>query len=475
MGKEADKKKEEGSEDWIELSPVVVEPAKPEPPKKEEIPQEPLQTTPIEPVQKPMPGPVIEIREPVSIPAHEPAPTPVAEPKPFGFEPAITQIEIKKETKKPPVETDEERMDPRLEKLMGKPAETQIETDRKETEKKDIKPWEIDLRGMPLKSPVKKPTPYELWMQDKMEKEGEAIKCPKCGTINYDLPYITGQKCKKCGFEIEEFENVGEKMAERDEEMGVFGSTRLSTGFGDTGTNLGTILSIPRFLIDNSLESFELSFKTSAPSYFILYALIYFASAIFILPYFLLDESTFWNLIVIIIFIAIGVSVFTGFERAVRVTSITTDNEGATFSGWFSTQRLEYKSIISIYNRRQANNLMATRDSSSYFYSFLAFLFCGWIGLIAHRLWTRDDFETLSVDDSSSSSDFTNNIMISTPDRSVSYCFRGGENLEFVRALAIIIYMTKKLNKKCVVSPSAIRAAEKGEEHYYKWQRRKFG
>jgi len=484
-----DKKKyeEEGFTEWIELKPV--EPVE-EPPKKEAIAEKEQGKPPEQVIHRMLTEdilPKIEISKPVQLEIEK-------KPQP---DTAVKKIEIKPEAvdlktiedKPKPIEPEEEKIDPRLERLMPKAGVDQHDVQKAsvavstEEKKADLKPWEIDMWGRPLKAPPKEPTPYEKWFKEKVDKEGKAVECPKCGTINYDLAYVTGQKCKKCGFEIEEFENISEKMAEHDEEVGVFGATRLSTGFSDIGTNLRAILAIPGILLNDPIPPFEYVFKSSSAPLYLILSIAYIISFFFLLPLVFASSSFILNIILFIILIMVGISIFTGLGKFAGVTSIKVDNNGAVFSGWGSSTRIDYDEIISITNRRELNGMIEMTKYSKPVYNSILFIFFMiffgfFFGFLLYWIYwfnfkaAEDPFFDVSVESSSSSRFYTNNISISTGVTSVSYAFCGAMNLQFVRALAIIIYMAKKANKKCKISPSAIRAAEKGSEHFSLWQQR---
>jgi len=481
-----DKKKyeEEGFTEWIELKPV--EPVE-EPPKKEAIAEKEQSKPPEQVIHQALTEdilPKIEISKPVKLEI-EKKPQPDAAVKKIEIKPEAVDLKTI-EDKPKPIEPVEQKIDPRLERMMPKAgvdqhgvqkASVAVSTEEK---KAVLKPWEIDIWGRPLKAPPKEPTPYEKWFKEKVDKEGKAVECPKCGTINYDLAYVTGQKCKKCGFEIEEFENISEKMAEHDEEVGVFGATRLSTGFTETGTNLKAILAIPRILLEDPIPPFEYVFKSSSSFMYLCVAIIYLIGFFFLLPLVFASKYIMVNIIFFVLLVFIGISIFSGLAKSARVTSIKVDDNGATFSGWLSSTHMYYNEIISITNQRELNGTVGagdvTRPVIGSIYLFLMYyLFwgccCFWWYWIFHEAG-EDPFVGYTVDSSSSSQYYTNNISISTTIKSVEYSFCGTANLQFVRALAIIIYMAKKKNRNCMITSPAVRAAEKGPEHYSLWRQR---
>ncbi len=158
-----------------------------------------------------------------------------------------------------------------------------------------------------------------------------------------------------------------------------------------------------------------------------------------------------------------GIFAIAGLVRTLRVTRILIEKDEITFSGFFSVARMKYKNILSIGNERHVNGRAFLMAGAFHLFIFSLF-----------RPYSHFDPDTVSynLDDSSTSRDYTNNIAISTAANSVSFTFTGGENGQFIQALASIIYLAKLKNENCLVATAAIKAAEKGYPYYQSWRRR---
>ena len=119
-----------------------------------------------------------------------------------------------------------------------------------DAENQPLMPWEIDTFGRPLKDKTreKEKTSYEIWLDEKREKEGVKVKCPNCGAENIDLPFVTGEKCTECGFNLDADEDLTKKMESRDRRAGKGSKTRVSEF---STASLKNTLDLPEEIVRN--------------------------------------------------------------------------------------------------------------------------------------------------------------------------------------------------------------------------------
>ena len=314
-------------------------------------------------------------------------------------------------------------------------------------------------------------TPYQKWLDEKRKEEGRKGKCPRCGTEYIDLPFIVGEACKKCGFPIDKFDDVEKEMVSRDEKIGLKTPFELSLNFKESDMMSGQSLAIPAFFLEEPIPEFEYIFKNGTATTQYVYAIAFIIVVWIVIGYQIWFTNIFHNLLMLAALAIAGTSILTGFANVIKVTTIKVNNNGARFSGWFASTSMNYDEIISINNQRE----LTVWASIWNYLSASSMTFYGderlHSNLFVDRPGGRWLFSSEPASGLSTSSSYINKITISTPARSVDYQFVGAGNQSFIKALAIIIYLARKHNRGCHVDPSAIRAAEKGEEDFTEWQR----
>jgi hypothetical protein len=333
-----------------------------------------------------------------------------------------------------------------------------------DTGKPDLKPWEIDDHGVPLeyKKKHRKPTPYEIWLEKKRQTEGSEVICPRCGTVNLELPFVSGEKCFKCGYNIDYGENIAQKMRDSVKSSLV---DRLQSI--DTIDALSKTLDLPanfENIIDNPDSPFEYTYR--AYSYFI--SLIILSASI--ITFYLLmtgvwtvEDSSNWNLFLMVITVLFAIFSTVSLLDSIRVISIYLDQDSVTFKGLFFATRMNYKNVFSIQNARLATGGIPVLSSIFLIFSSIRFY---------HLMTQFEEVASEPADNSSTSREFRNHISISSFDDHISFSFSGGDNPQFVRALAIIILMSKLKNPSCFIDKKSLLAAEKGYDDYSNWQSR---
>lgn len=316
-------------------------------------------------------------------------------------------------------------------------------------------------------------TPYQKWLDEKRKEEGCKGKCPRCGTEYIDLPFIVGEECKKCGFPIDKFDDVEKEMASRDEEIGLKTPFHLSLQFKESDMMSGQSLAIPALFLEEPIPEFEYIFKNGTATTQYVYAIAYFIVVWIVIGYQIWFTNIFHNLLMLAALAIAGISIFTGFANVIKVTTIKVNNNGARFSGWFASTSMNYEEIISINNQREVTiwaSICSYFDLTSFPYYWRERLHSNIFIDRPYGPGSSSLFSSEPASGISTSASYINKITISTPERSVDYQFVGAGNQSFIKALAIIIYLARKHNRGCHVDPSAIRAAEKGEEDFTEWQ-----
>lgn len=328
--------------------------------------------------------------------------------------------------------------------------------------KPEIQPWDIDTEGQLLSEKKKNPklTHYEKWLNKKRAKEGNEIICPNCGEINYELPYILGEKCKRCGFKYSEDIDIVTRMDDYD--LAVKGEPKRKH-LPDSPDDLLRILALPLKIRQNPNQEFKYKFNSRSYLVHILILIGVAIAAFVVLPStdFLVQQENY--ITAMYVFIAIvGLFAVLGFARTLRVTGIEIEQDEVIFSSLFGATRMKYENILSIGNERHVTQR--------------AFLMAGSFHLLIISIFRPfyyfdGDNISYNMDDSSTSRDYTNNFSISTAEQTVSFSFTGGENGQFIQAMASMIYLAKLKSKNCVIAAKAIKASEKGTPYYQSWRR----
>jgi hypothetical protein len=335
-----------------------------------------------------------------------------------------------------------------------------------EQKEKPVMPWEIDLRGRPLKDKAKyrEPTEYEKWVERKKKTEGVEVRCPKCGTINIDLAFVTGEKCTKCGFALEKYEDLDSKIRESDVVAGRANRQRL---IDNPYRSSIMSLDLPGSLLKNPDSDFSYEFTSGS---WLLYFMIMVGSIIGVLFLIIrlnsgLAESS-MELIFLVILSIVFIYSISGLSQTLRVTTIRTDQEGVSFIGCGTKEYFTYGEIKSIKNNREANGRAGFTGLSASPLAWLMFIgpwiyFVGWRYMAFHFLYNDESYFDEGIDSSSASPYYTNNIEIASDRATFEYSFTGAGNVAFARALAIMIFMAGRKNKNCIITQNAVRAAEK--------------
>ena len=329
-----------------------------------------------------------------------------------------------------------------------------------EQKEKPMMPWEIDLRGRPLKDKAKyrEPTAYEKWVQRKKKTEGVEVRCPKCGTINIDLAFVSGEKCTGCGFQLEKYEDLDKKIRQSDEVAGRAHRQRLT----DNPYRSSIMsLDLPDVLIKSPDSDFCYEFTSDS---WLIYFMVMIASIIGILILVARLNSGLVETTNELVFLAIVSIVFVytiiGLSQTLRVTRITTDQEGVLFQGGGARVHFPYSEITSIKNNRVANYRAGFSNVSGS--PLLWYWFFGFWGLIYSLAVDSTPEYDEGLDSTSTSPYFTNNIEIRSKKTKFEYSFTGSGNVAFTRALAIMIFMAGRRNRSCMITQNAVNAAEKG-------------
>jgi hypothetical protein len=341
--------------------------------------------------------------------------------------------------------------------------------------KPPIQPWEIDTAGRLLaeKSKNRPKTQYERWIDEKRKEEGTEVICPACGAVNYDLLLVSGEKCVKCGFNYDSCDDLGKQLGS-DTQRAMQYPVEKQQFFSEL--DLVKRLALPEDLASNPDRSFRYTFRTYSYLLQLLLIPCFIAGISIIYLHMQSDPGVynvvervqllFWYYASMLVLLIFAISCLINFLQTCKVTSITVDHGGAVFYSTAAKRRINYSQIISIDNERRANGW--TFFSIFNMGEGLANISPAYFGRRSSMVGIGPD-----ADIASSSRSFTNNIRISTTSQNVTLTFTGGENGQFVQALAIIIFMTRKKNPSCNISSSAIKAAEKGYEDYSRWLRDK--
>jgi hypothetical protein len=324
---------------------------------------------------------------------------------------------------------------------------------------KPLQPWEIDLRGRPLKDKAKyrEPTEYEKWVERKRKTEGVEVRCPKCGTINIDLAFVSGEKCTKCGFELEKYEDLDRKIKQSDVVSGRANRQRV---LDNPYRSSIMSLDLPDSLLKSPDSDFCYEFTSAS---WMIYFLIMVASIIGILILITrlnsgLAESS-YELTFLAVLSVVFAYMIMGLIQTTKVTTIRTDQEGVLFLGCGVKEFFPYSEIKSIKNNRVANYRAGFAGLSGS--PLLWYLIFGFWGLIYSLAVDSTPQYDEGINTTSSSPYFTNNIEISSNRKVLEYSFTGAGNVAFTRALAITIFMAGRRNKTCMITHNAVNAAEK--------------
>jgi hypothetical protein len=345
----------------------------------------------------------------------------------------------------------------------------------KDDNKPIIQPWEIDIAGQSLdeKKKNRAKTQYERWLEEKRREDGEEVICPACGAVNYDLLLVSGERCASCGFNYDSCDDLARKLGS-DTNQSLKYPAGKEQYFSEL--NLSRRLALPVELVSNPDRNFKYTFRSYSHLLQLLLIACFLTGISFIYMHMLTDpgadsaygnfEMAFWYYGSMIFLLILSLSCLINFLQLVRVTSITVDHGGVEFYSTAAKRRLNYGQIISINNERRANgwtfiNLFSMGE-------ILANVSPAYFGRRSSMVGIGSD-----TDIASTSRSFTNNFHISTASQNVTIIFTGAENGQFIRALAIIIFMAKRKNPDCYISPVAIKAAEKGYEDYSRWLREK--
>ena len=219
---------------------------------------------------------------------------------------------------------------------------------------------------------------------------------------------------------------------------------------------LEKILALPGKVLENPENEFSYTFYSWSWVQYFLAILALMPVSVFGIPFF-------WHQEDYDIAIALGVIAFIvfffmlfGLFQTLKVTCIVCDNLGVTFSGSIGRKRLFYKRIIFISNDRYINGRGRLFGTGGFFIPGRGF------GTPRPSMGLKTmGPQSDMLDTSSTSSAYSNTVSVSSTLGNVSFTFSGGGNREFVRALAIIIYMSKLKNPDCNISKRAIFAAAK--------------
>jgi hypothetical protein len=356
-----------------------------------------------------------------------------------------------------PSETKEETVDfTPIEKTkpVVEPEKPQVE----EPEGPPLMPWEIDVYGRPLKDKTreKEKTSYEIWLDEKREKEGVKIKCPNCGADNIDLPFVTGEKCSECGFNLDADEDLTKKMQARDQRAGMGSKTRVSEF---STTSLKMSLDLPDEIVNNPDIRFNGECRSNS---YITYLLVAIAATIgalvFMVRLAIAHVTHSFDFYMMSFLIIVAIFAYYGLKQTLLVTRIQLDQEGATFYGSSAPIRIKYKNIAAITNKRLLNGRARFLNPNTS--PGLMFLLFGRL-YFTYRRYDHDYYWENIPDTSAISPYYNNHITLKTHNVQIKWVFCGHGNHEFIRALALLIYLGKTRNNNCHVDIPAIRAADK--------------
>ncbi|MBU1023865.1 hypothetical protein KKB99_06250, partial [bacterium] len=208
---------------------------------------------------------------------------------------------------------------------------------------------------------------------------------------------------------------------------------------------------------------FSCRFSSYSCFYNLLFIIGLVFTGLFIVPEIEIFEI--YKFMITMLYIGTGIGIIfavIGLIQTLAVTVIVVEPDRVLFPGLMGVLQIKYDEILSISNYRSLNG-------RAHLYGFFNSISNNFH---SGQIYTAKHSSNVAFDDSSTSRDYTNHITISTARKSVSYTFTGGDNSQFIQALASIIYLTKLKNRKCQIARSAYRAAEIGHEHYTAWRRR---
>jgi hypothetical protein len=317
-----------------------------------------------------------------------------------------------------------------------------------------LNPWDLTLSGK-LKSEVKREkTPYEIWLEKKKNESGTDEICPRCGAVNKLMPNVIDEKCNKCGYEFyEDGRNILVEMTEHDRKTGKDSINRLHP---ESARSLRTHLLLPEQIVDDEDAEINLTFNSTVWLFYLILSIVslwLFMPILREIPHggiyvWLTFKFLLWLLL---IFFSIG-----GLFRTLRITSIGINNESAVFRGTTGTTTLRFDKMINIQNERQLNNAGKILDMLDRCILFV------WLSLSSY------------INEASGSVLYVNHISMSSLEQSIDFTFSGGEQQSFIKAMAVIIFMSRRKSNNCSISESAIKSAEKGRGDYEDWLGEKF-
>lgn len=327
-----------------------------------------------------------------------------------------------------------------------------------EPESPPLMPWEIDVYGRPLKDKTKEKekTSYEIWLDEKREKEGVKIKCPNCGADNIDLPFVTGEKCSECGFNLDADEDLTKKMQARDQRAGMGSKSRV-TEFSTRSLKMS--LDLPDEIVQNPNIRFNGECRSNSYTTYLAVAIAATIGALFffvrLATTHFTDDFDFYMMTFLII---VAIFAYYGLRQTLLVTRIQLDQEGATFYGSSAPIRIKYKNIAAITNKRLLNG--RARSINLHTSPGIMFFLFGRL-YFAFERYDHDYYWENIPDTSAISPYYNNHITLKAHNVRIKWVFCGHGNHEFIRALALLIYLGKTKNNNCLVNIPAIRAAEK--------------
>ena len=245
-------------------------------------------------------------------------------------------------------------------------------------------------------------------------------------------------------------------MEARDQRAGKAAKTRLSEF---STKSLKMSLDLPDEIVHNPNIRFNGECRSNS---YVTYLIVAIAATIAALVFMAraanTDVTQDFNLFMMFFLIVVAIFAYYGLKQTRLVTRIQLDQEGATFYGSSAPIRIKYKNIASITNRRLLNG--RARFLNTHTSPGIMFLMFGRFYYVFNRY--DDDYYWDDIPDTSAISPYYNNHMtLKTHNIQIKWVFCGDGNHEFIRALALLIYLGKTKNNNCHVDIPAIRAAEK--------------
>ena len=312
-----------------------------------------------------------------------------------------------------------------------------------------LNPWDLTLSGK-LKSEVKREkTPYEIWFEKKKDESGTEETCPQCGAVNKLMPNVIREKCDSCGYEFyEDGHNILAEMTEHDRKTGKDSIRRLHP---ESARSLRAHLLLPEQITDDEDAEINLTFNSTVWLFYLILSIVsvwLFMPILREIPH---GRIYVWLTFKFLMWLLLIFFSICGLVRTLRITSIEINNESAVFRGMIGATTLRFDKMINIQNERQLNNAGKILDMLD-----RCFLFA-WLSLSSY------------INEASGSVLYVNRISISSLEQSVDFTFSGGEQQSFIKAMATIIFLSRRKSNNCFISESAIKSAEKGRGDYEDW------